>query len=449
MARGKGPSKERNGAPAHSKKRAIDRYEHTGKKRVNNPPVGLVTPQTDPPLPTHKIYDYIAPVPTVKLGKALDHDPHLDPQLVWAGKKEHSSFEVNTVSLHVHETIDPRTIVEAVRRRNAQWVGGTTAVSFKYYFKSLPLYPASMPPYPRDACGDSAHFSWSPVSDLWSLSALSCRLSASGPNSFTTHCPLPTSHFNTSCLLNLASNSSIKTERKPMPDQPPSDRPPSNRFKADMPQIPGVTVPLPRPATPRALYIKLGLGILAVLVVAFLGVWWALRPGRVGSKAAEPQAQIEVPPPRPDPSTLIPHATGAAPVVATIEEMAKPWSSKQFFIRNIVSGVDVPGILIRLPTGSPARASGYWAFAVDAPYGNCKLEYITDLARLRTEYGFAAARHPMVVNPCTQTVFDPAKTTTLPGTGAIVQGALAQGSDLRPPLGIEIRVRGRQIEATR
>ncbi len=34
------------------------------------------------------------------------------------GKAEHTSFEVPTVSLHVHERIDPRTIVEAVRRRS-------------------------------------------------------------------------------------------------------------------------------------------------------------------------------------------------------------------------------------------------------------------------------------------------------------------------------------------
>jgi adenine-specific DNA-methyltransferase len=122
MARGKGKNggngRTRNSGTAHPKKRAIDRYEHTDKKRMNNPPVGLVTPETDPPLPTHKIYDYIEPVPTVKPGKNLDYDPHLDPQLVWAGKKEHASFEVPTVSLHVHETIDPRTIIEAVRKRN-------------------------------------------------------------------------------------------------------------------------------------------------------------------------------------------------------------------------------------------------------------------------------------------------------------------------------------------
>jgi hypothetical protein len=239
-----------------------------------------------------------------------------------------------------------------------------------------------------------------------------------------------------------------------MPEQPPSDRPtsdrpPSNRFKTEMPQIPGVTVPLAKPRRPIGPTIRLAIGIFAVLIVAFLGARWALRPGRSDIKSAEPQPQIEVPSPRPDPSTLIPHATGAAPVVATVEEMAKPWSSKQFFIRNILSGQDVPGILIRLPIGSPVRANGYWAFAVNAPYGNCGLEYITDPARLRSEYGFAAAKHPMVVNPCTQTVFDPAKTTTLPGTGAIVGGAVVQGSDLRPPLGIEIRIRGKDIEAIR
>src|SRR5713226_2867814 len=116
MPRGKGTG----GKPP---KCPIDRYEHTDKKRINNPPVGLVTPETDPPLSTRKVYDYVTPVPSVRVGRApspaaLDYDPHLDPQLVWAGKKEHTSFEVHTVSLHVHERIDPSTIVEAVRKRN-------------------------------------------------------------------------------------------------------------------------------------------------------------------------------------------------------------------------------------------------------------------------------------------------------------------------------------------
>jgi adenine-specific DNA-methyltransferase len=84
-------------------KRPIESYEHRDKQRVNNPPVGLVTPDTDPDAGIKKGYAY---------------DPHLDPQLHWAGKAEHTSFEVPTVSLHVHERIDPRTIIDAVKKRN-------------------------------------------------------------------------------------------------------------------------------------------------------------------------------------------------------------------------------------------------------------------------------------------------------------------------------------------
>ncbi len=79
----------------------IAAYAHPQEDRVNNPPVGLVTPETDQDAD-----------PT-----SYAHDPHLDPELSWAGKAENTSFEVPTVSLHVHERIDPRTIIEAVRKR--------------------------------------------------------------------------------------------------------------------------------------------------------------------------------------------------------------------------------------------------------------------------------------------------------------------------------------------
>ena len=93
------PPRRRSNRPA---KRPIESYDHRDKDRLNNPPVGLVTPETDRDA-GRKTYAY---------------DPHLDPQLQWAGKVEHTSFEVPTVSLHVHERIDPRTIIEATRTRN-------------------------------------------------------------------------------------------------------------------------------------------------------------------------------------------------------------------------------------------------------------------------------------------------------------------------------------------
>ncbi|MDP3103340.1 MAG: site-specific DNA-methyltransferase [Candidatus Methanoperedens sp.] len=104
-------------------KKPIEQYDHKGKDRCNNPPVGLVTPDTD--RETGK--------------KTYSYDPHLDPSLIWAGKAEHTSFEIPTVSLHVHERIDPRTIIEAVRKRN----GAQKQMSlFEYSGENPPLREA-------------------------------------------------------------------------------------------------------------------------------------------------------------------------------------------------------------------------------------------------------------------------------------------------------------------
>ncbi len=103
----------------------IEQYTHTDKDRINNPPVGLVTPETDK-----------------EAGKqTYRYDPHLDPQLVWAGKAEHTSFEVPTVSLHVHERIDPRNVIEAVRRRHEEERGFQDSL-FASEGVNLPLFKA-------------------------------------------------------------------------------------------------------------------------------------------------------------------------------------------------------------------------------------------------------------------------------------------------------------------
>jgi adenine-specific DNA-methyltransferase len=84
----------------------IEQYEHSDKYRLNNPPVGLVSNNTDS--------DY------GQKTKKYEYDPHLDPQLQWAGKAEHTSFEVPVVSLHVHERIDPKTIIDSARKEDTQ-----------------------------------------------------------------------------------------------------------------------------------------------------------------------------------------------------------------------------------------------------------------------------------------------------------------------------------------
>lgn len=90
-------------AKRSKRQKAIEQYEHKDKERLNNPPVGLVNPKTDPHQFQKNKYEY---------------DPHLDPQLQWAGKTEHASFEVDTVSLHVHERIDPKRIIDAVTKEH-------------------------------------------------------------------------------------------------------------------------------------------------------------------------------------------------------------------------------------------------------------------------------------------------------------------------------------------
>lgn len=74
-------------------------YRHKNQKRKNNPDAGLAS------------YNYKLQEP-VKYG----YDPHLDPQLIWSGKAERSSFDVATVSLHIHERVSTQAILKSVQR---------------------------------------------------------------------------------------------------------------------------------------------------------------------------------------------------------------------------------------------------------------------------------------------------------------------------------------------
>jgi hypothetical protein len=242
----------------------------------------------------------------------------------------------------------------------------------------------------------------------------------------------------------------IQTQETPAQAQPEvAAASTSQRFKADMPQIPGV---IAGGASRKKLSINpaipLGIGIAAVLLVALLGARLVSRPKPVDSAVATPPPQIEVPAPAVDPNSLLPHATEVQPEVATVAEMSKPWTSKSFFFVNHLTGENVPAMLIRLPQGSANSAEGYWAYEVNAAFGNCRLEYITDLTHLTNDYGFRSAHHPMVGNPCSRSVFDPTKMSEIPGN-IWVRGSLVQGSDVRPPLVIELKVQNKNILALR
>jgi len=92
MPRGKRPSR--------SDAQQVQDFRHTNARRKNNPTVGDA--------PTYEARE--------RQTRTYAYDPHLDPQLQWAGKAEHTSFEVEVVSLHIHERVSTRAILDAVRR---------------------------------------------------------------------------------------------------------------------------------------------------------------------------------------------------------------------------------------------------------------------------------------------------------------------------------------------
>lgn len=189
----------------------------------------------------------------------------------------------------------------------------------------------------------------------------------------------------------------------------------------------------------------------SILVAAVLG-WYAVKsiglfhrpdsdattPRQEGSIPAQPQRAES------DSERKPLYATQSNPEIATVSELAQPWSSSKFFFRSMTEAKNVPALVVRLP-GPAAQSKSYWAFSLDVPFSQCQFEYIQDLAKLSSEYEFEA-KHPMVVNPCTHTVFDPLQLKELPGN-ILVRGAVVRGFDPRPPFGIELKVSGDQIQA--
>jgi serine/threonine protein kinase len=195
-------------------------------------------------------------------------------------------------------------------------------------------------------------------------------------------------------------------------------------------------------------YARIGAGILVVLWVgnfALKTFSHSSRPDPVAASAPEqvsgPSAPVSA---APDAALAPVFVSAASPQIATLADLSQPWASKSF-IYSVSNSRMVPALLIRLP-GPASITSSYWAFSLEAPFNQCELQYIQELARLSSEYG-VPARHPMVVNPCSHTVFDPLQFKETPGN-TFVRGAIVKGSDIRPPYAIEVRVSSNHILAT-
>lgn len=140
------------------------------EKRKNNPHVGMVDthsdgveeekswyydPHIDPALQfdsarsqvENLIDEALASGDAAQMQAALEQLKRMQsPYLNWTGKAERTSFDVDTVSLHVHERIDPATILAAVQKRIKDSKGKSSASfqpdMFHAPFENLPLREA-------------------------------------------------------------------------------------------------------------------------------------------------------------------------------------------------------------------------------------------------------------------------------------------------------------------
>ncbi len=262
-----------------------------------------------------------------------------------------------------------------------------------------------------------------------------------------------------------ASTPAPRPASRPEPNFParPVAAPPSGQsgkkadpFKPQQPVIPGVSPPKPvptaeAPAAPQpsggaqsaasGLPVKrIALGVLAVIVVVAVILWnrnspSPSQPPVAGAADAAPASAAD----GSSASRSIPVAPGP---IARVDELTTAWSSKHFVFHDPVTSESVPAMLVRLPRGD------YWAFSLQEPYGTCELEYLTDLRKLESDYGFRA-EHPMIGNPCKHTVYDLLRYGAGATNGGLVRGEIVHGPGIRPPKAIEIRTKGREIIADR
>jgi hypothetical protein len=239
-----------------------------------------------------------------------------------------------------------------------------------------------------------------------------------------------------------------------MPAKPPTkapdatpDKPVENKFDPfhpDMPQIPGVSQAARQSArasggldTQRLLQIG---GVAVALLLIGSAILWRVKskPRGAGNDPSDAEVVDQNVPAPPLPNLVAADQEGPT-VAAKVDELSKPWDAKKFTYVKIITQEHIEAMLIRLPGGE------LWAFSLQGPFGHCTLDYITDLGAIATQYKYNAS-HPMVVNPCDGTVYDPLKVGSL-GGNTWVRGEIVKGSSLRPPISIDVKVRGRSIIA--
>jgi len=236
-----------------------------------------------------------------------------------------------------------------------------------------------------------------------------------------------------------------------MPDEKKADP-----FKPQQPVIPGVAPrteaakpepppelqdaepPAQKSVPPQAKLIAIAGAAVLILVVGL--IFWGRSSSRRPEPASDDSTVASQPaPPAPKAAPSEPMGPGT---IGNVSEFSKPWSSKRFQYHSMITGQYEPAMVVHLPHGE------YWGFSLIEPFGNCQLEFVTDIARLKSDYGYRAD-HPMVGDPCNHTVFDLLRYGPGASTDDLVRGVIVQGSGIRPPMAIEIKVQGSDVVAGR
>lgn len=223
-------------------------------------------------------------------------------------------------------------------------------------------------------------------------------------------------------------------------------------FKPQQPAIPGIpaqapkkeTAPPPQtfespsraPKPPQNSYVWFAIAA-GIAILGLRIAWWAHGSSAKSAPAPVTEVRVEPPPAPIKPVEKLPVGPGQ---IVRADELSKPWSSKKFLYRDPYSTEEIPAIVVRLPGGS------FWAISLREPYGNCNLEYVTDLETIREKYHFNA-EHPMVVDPCGRIVYELARYGN--GPNGLVRGAVVKGTAVRPPIAIEVESSGNWIQAVR
>jgi hypothetical protein len=228
------------------------------------------------------------------------------------------------------------------------------------------------------------------------------------------------------------------------PPSPPPDK--LERFRPEMPQIPGVNQGRPGTSSRandanKKRLLQLGGLAATVLLIGIVIVLVIKRASHGAPASAESDTALESSSPSPKAAAAEVPVPDGPIQAATVEEMAKPWSAKQFTFVKPFTHEKVNAMVIRLP------GEHLWAFARQEPYGHCELEFVTDVGQIAKQYEYRAS-HPMVASPCSGTVYDPMKIGAI-GANVFVRGEIVRGSGLRPPISIDVVEKGGSIIADR